>query len=107
MTSFDETLAASRRLDQHLKDAIMPITDGKPLVSIKDLVADIAAAKDEFRFGLQRELTDMAKEIRANGQASIRKVQDERRAVRNEFSELLGNEIELVDDTKSDDQSGS
>lgn len=107
MTSFDETLAASRRLDQHLKDAIMPITDGQPLLSIKDLVADIKAAKDEFRIGVARELTDMAKEIRANGAATIRKVQDERRAVRGEFSELLGNEIETADDTKSDDPPGS
>lgn len=84
----------------------MPITDGQPLLLVKGLIDDIRAAKEEFRLGVQRELTDMAKEIRANGAAAVRKVQDERRAVRDEFAELLGNEIE-TSDTKSDGSPGS
>ena len=71
----------------------MPITDGEPLLSMKDLIADIKAAKNDFRAGIQKELTGMAADIRANAAAAIGKVQTERKAVRDEFTDLLGNEI--------------
>lgn len=71
----------------------MPITDGEPLLSMKDLIADIKAAKNEFRTGIQTELQGMASDIRANAAAAIGKVKVERKAVRDEFTDLLGNEI--------------
>lgn len=87
----------------------MPITDGEPLLSMKDLIADIRRAKDEFRAGIQSELTGMAADIRANGALAVRKVADERRAVRAEFTDLLGNEIvdTSQDQTKSDGAPGA
>lgn len=103
--TFDETIEASRKLDRHLKEAketLMPITDGEPLLSIKDLVADIKAAKNEFRSGIMKELSGMASDIRANGGAAIDKVRVERKGIRDEFTEMLGNEItDTSDDTKS------
>lgn len=95
--TFANTLAKSHRLDralaQTIKDIRMPITDGEPLLSMKDLIADIKAAKNEFRIGIQKELTGMAADIRANAASAIGKVQTERKAVRDEFTDLLGNEI--------------
>ncbi len=86
----------------------MPITDGEPLLSISDLVADVRAAKDEFRLGVKAELAGMARDIRANGAAAISKVREERRAIRDEFTQLLGNEIvDTSQDTKSDDLPGT
>jgi hypothetical protein len=71
----------------------MPITDGEPLLSMKDLLDDIRAAKNEFRTGIQTELKGMASDIRANSAAAIGKVRAERKAARDEFADLLGNEI--------------
>lgn len=88
----------------------MPITDGEPLLSMKDLIADIKAAKNEFRTGIQTELAGMAADIRANAAAAIGKVQGERKAVRDEFTDLLGNEIvdtSVKTETKSDGQTGA
>lgn len=79
----------------------MPITDGEPLLSMKDLIADIKAAKNEFRVGIQRQLMGMAQDIRSNGSLAIDKVMGERAAVRAEFTDMLGNEIVETDDTKS------
>lgn len=106
--TFADTLAKSHRLDRALartiKDIGMPITDGEPLLSMKDLIADIKAAKNEFRSGIQSELQGMASDIRANAAAAIGKVRQERKAVRDEFTGLLGNEIidTSQDQTKSD-----
>jgi hypothetical protein len=100
--TFDETIEASRKLDRHLKESIMPITDGEPLLSIKDLIDDIKAAKNEFRVGIHKELSGMASDIRSNGIAAIGKVREERKGIRDEFTGLLGNEItDTSDDTKS------
>lgn len=87
----------------------MPITDAEPLLSISDLIADVKAAKNEMREGIHRELRGMAADIRANAGLAIKKVQAERRSVRDEFGDLLGNEIvdTSVDHTKSDDQTGA
>lgn len=108
--TFDETIAKSVELDGFLKKTgeLMPITDGEPLLSMKDLIADIRAAKDEFRSGIHKELAGMAADIRANGAAAIGKVREERVGVRNEFTELLGNEIvDTSDDTKSNGKTGA
>jgi len=102
--TFANTLAKSHRLDRALtrtiKDIGMPITDGEPLLSMKDLIADIKAAKNEFRSGIQTQLLGMAADIRANGAAAIGKVLEERKAVRDEFTGLLGNEIVDSQDQK-------
>lgn len=103
-------LAKSRELDSFLQRAkrdLMPITDGEPLLSISDLVADIKAAKNEFRAGIQAELAGMARDIRANGTAAVSKVREERKNIRDEFTQLLGNEIVDTSDTKSDDPPGA
>lgn len=71
----------------------MPITDGAPLLSMSDLLADVRAAKEEFRHGVQKELRGMAADIRANGQLAVGKLQVERKAIRDEVTGLLGNEI--------------
>lgn len=71
----------------------MPITDGEPLLSISELVADIKTAKNELRSGIQRELAGMAADIRANAAVAVGKIQSERKAVRDELTGLLGNEI--------------
>lgn len=110
--TFDETIAKSVELDRVLEKAVenlkMPITDGEPLLSMKDLLADIRAAKNEFRTGIQKELAGMAADVRANGALAIDKVRVERKAVRDEFTELLGNEIaDTSDDTKSDGGAGA
>lgn len=108
--TYEETIEASRKLDRHLleaKEHLMPITDGEPLLSIKDIIADIRAAKAEFRQGIQRELAGMAADIRANGATAIDKVRTERKGIRDEFTELLGNEIVDTTDTKSDGQTGA
>ena len=108
--TFEETIAKSEELDKFLKEGakeIMPITDGQPLLSISDLVADVRAAKDEFRAGIARQLTAMAQDIRANGEVAVKKIKSERLAVRAELQGLLGNEIVGMDDTKSDDQGGA
>ena len=111
--SLDDTLAASQALDRllasPLKDGTMPITDGEPLLSMKDLIADIKAAKNEFRAAIHTELRGMANDIRANGAIAVGKVRDERKAARDEFAELVGNEIvdTSQDQTKSDDRSGA
>ena len=95
--TFANTLAKGHRLDralaQTIKDIGMPITDGEPLLSMKDLIADIKAAKNEFRAGIQTELQGMAADVRANAAVAIGKVKAERKAVRDEFTDLLGNEI--------------
>lgn len=108
----DDVLGKSRELDRFLEKAtreLMPITDAEPLLSISDLIADVKAAKNEFRQGIQRELKGMAADIRANATGAILKVQAERKSVRDEFEGLLGNEIvdTSVDHTKSDDPSGA
>lgn len=112
--NFDETIAKSRELDRVLQQGIkenMPITDGEPILSISDLVADIKAAKNEFRIGIQKELQGMANDIRANGQLAVHKVRQERKSVRDEMTGLLGNEIvdtsESADHTKSDGEAGA
>lgn len=110
--NYEETMAKSRELDQLLEQGIkenMPITDGQPILSISDLVADIRAAKEEFRIGIQRELQGMANDIRANGVVAVKKVRDERRNARDEIAGLLGNEIvdTSEDHTKSDGDTGS
>lgn len=95
--TFDETIAKSVELDRVLEKAVenlkMPITDGEPLLSISDLVADIKAAKNEMRNGINVQLKGMAADIRANGQIAVRKIAEERKAVRDEMTGLLGNEI--------------
>jgi uncharacterized protein (DUF3084 family) len=95
--TFADTIAKSLKLERALARPLgtptMPITDGEPLLSMKDLVADIRAAKNEFRTALQAELSGMAADIRANAAAAVGKVRQERKAVRDEFTELLGNEI--------------
>lgn len=87
----------------------MPITDGEPLLSMKDLIADIKAAKNEFRTSIHTELRGMANDIRANAAVAVGKVRVERKAVRDEFTDLLGNEIvdTSQDETKSDDKTGT
>lgn len=110
--TFDDTIAKSRELDQFLKKGardFMPITDGQPVLSISDLVADIRMAKEEMRLGIQKELKGMAADIRANGAVAVTKIRSERKAVRDEMESLLGNEIvdTSEDQTKSDGQAGS
>jgi hypothetical protein len=106
--TFAGTIAKSQELDRFLKEGAkdtMPITDGEPLLSMKDLIADIKAAKNEFRAGIQTELQGMAADIRANAAAAIGKVKIERKGVRDEFTTLLGNEI--VDTSQDQTKSGS
>lgn len=100
--TFDETIAASRRLDALLKESIMPVTQAKAGISgLKDLTADIHNAVSEVTEGVRAEMAGMAKEIRDNGQLLIRKVQAERADAMAAFAELLGNE------RAGDDQSDS
>jgi hypothetical protein len=110
--TFDETIAKSVEFDRFLTEAkrdLMPITDGEPILSMKDLIADIKAAKNEFREMIHTELSGMAKDIRANAAIAVGKVQTERASARAEFTELLGNEIvdTSADHTKSDVKTGS
>jgi hypothetical protein len=112
--TFEETIAKSSELDRFLQKGakeLMPITDGEPILSISDLVAEVRKAKNEFRTGIQKELQGMANDIRANGEVAIHKVRGERKAIRDEMTGLLGNEIvdtsESADDTKSDGQAGA
>lgn len=110
--NYDETMAKSRELNRFLEEGakqLMPITDGQPILSISDLVADVRAAKEEFRLGIQKELQGMASDIRANGAVAVQKVRGERKAVRDEMTGLLGNEIVDTsgDDTKSDGGAGA
>jgi hypothetical protein len=111
--TFEETIARSIDLDRHLKKSVenlkMPITDGEPILSLSDLIADIKAAKNALRVGIHRELAGMAADIRANGAVAVQKVRDERRAVRDELTGLLGNEIvdTSEDQTKSDGGAGA
>jgi pyruvate formate-lyase activating enzyme-like uncharacterized protein len=106
----EEAIAKAKELDRFLTKAkreLMPITDGEPILSMKDLIADIKAAKNEFRAGIHKELSGMAADIRANGALAVDKVRTERKSARDEFTELLGNEIvEGEDQTKSDDKAG-
>lgn len=91
--TFDETIAASRRLDALLKESIMPVTDAKTGISgLKDLTADIHKAVGEVTEGVRTEMAAMAQEIRANGALLIKKVQSERADAMAAFAELLGNE---------------
>lgn len=111
--TFEETISKSQQLDralaQTIKDIGMPITDGEPLLSMSDLIADIRKAKNEFRTNIQTELAGMASDIRANGAVAVGKVREERRTIRDEFTGLLGNEIvdTSQDQTKSDGKSGA
>ena len=70
-------------------------------------MADIRQAKDDIRNAVHSELKGMADDLRANGRILVEKVKSERKAARDEFGDLLGNEIvdssEVVDSqTKSD-----
>lgn len=110
--TFDETLGKSRELNDFLQRGtrdFMPITDGEPLLSISDLVAEIKAAKNEFRSAINQELKGMAADIRANSTIAVGKVRGERRSLRDEFTQLNGNEVvdTSVDGTKDDDKAGA
>ncbi len=111
--TFADTIAKSQKLDRALArplgDKPMPITDGEPLLSMKDLIADIKAAKSAFRATIHAELQGMAADIRANAAIAVDKVRGERAAVRAEFTDLIGNEIvdTSQDQTKSDGQTGA
>ena len=59
-------------------------------------------------YGIARELQGMARDIRSNGAVAVQKVRAERRAIRDELTGLLGNEIvDTSSDIKSDGEDGS
>jgi hypothetical protein len=93
--TFEETIAKSGELDRFLEKTreLMPITDGQPIFSISDIVAEIKSIKNDIGVKVRAELAGMRDDLKANGDLLVGKVRTERTAAREEFTAMLGNEI--------------
>lgn len=92
--TFEETIAASKRLDGFLKqakDEIMPEIGGKKLAGqFGDLLASLRKASEDAKTELAAAGAEFVTEV-ANVKKVTKTIRDETAEVRKAFGEILGN----------------
>jgi hypothetical protein len=97
--TIDETLAASRRLDDVLKEAIeMPEIGGKKLSGeFGEMLAGVRRMIDETKLDIAAAVSELTTEVRGGKQVA-KALREEAAHVRSAFGAVLGNDPGAAED---------
>ena len=108
VVNHQETIEASRRLDRMLSEATEELRKMPGIGAGRSVREILEQSKNEVRGALEdfaKMVADknraMAEDIRENGRLVIQKMDEDQREARDAFTEMLGNEVAVSDDSKS------
>lgn len=69
------------------------LIDGTFASDLKKALASVTDSMNTVKEALLKEVQGMSDDVLANGQASVMKVREQRKAAREMFTDILGNEV--------------